>query len=105
MDNCKGVDAEPDKACILCKAVIHNCCQGNIHKLMEYPEDCHNEVVCSDICCRWHGKDEIVVEDVRKERSELLKMLKQNLIELARAAKVKIHSEWIRNLFSFPRPQ
>jgi hypothetical protein len=91
MDNCKGTDAEPDMACILCEAPVHGSCfHGNIRKLKEYPEDCHNEVFCSDLCCIWHGNDKVVIVDVRNERLELQKMLKKSLIELARTAKVKI---------------
>ena len=91
MYDCKGTNAEPDMACILCEAPIHGrYFQGNIRKLKEYPEDCHNEVFCSDLCCIWHGNDKVVIVDVRNERSELQKMLKKSLVELARTAKVKI---------------
>ena len=79
IDNCKGTDAEPDMVCILCEAGVHGSCfHASIRKLKEYPENCHNEVFCSEVCCVWHGNDKIIVEDVRKERSEMQKQLKKN---------------------------
>jgi hypothetical protein len=91
VDNCKGFEVEPEMLCILCEAAIHgNCFQNQARKMKEYPEDCHNEVFCSEVCCLWHGNEKVVIADVRMERSELQKQLKKTLVDLARTAKVKI---------------
>jgi hypothetical protein len=62
------------------------CFLGTVRKLHEYPQGCHNEIFCSDVCCRWHGNDLTLV---RKERRDLQNLLKQ-LIELARLAQVRV---------------
>jgi len=59
-----------------------------VRKLKEYPEGCHDQVFCSDVCCVWHGNSDIDVEAVRKERKELQNLLKKQLVELARNAEV-----------------
>ena len=52
VDNCKGFEVEPEMLCILCEAAIHgNCFQNQVRKMKEYPEDCHNEVFCFEVCC------------------------------------------------------
>ncbi len=56
----------------------------------EYLDGCHNEVLCFDVCCIWHGNPRINVVDVRNEWEELLKLLKKQLIELAKAARVHV---------------
>jgi hypothetical protein len=91
VDNCPGRTFLPPNACDVCSAGIHmECFLGTVRKLKEYPDGCHDEVFCSDVCCIWHGNPRINVEEVRKEREELLKLLKKQLIELARAAKVRV---------------
>jgi hypothetical protein len=90
-DNCKGFEIEPDTVCILCETAIHgNCFQNQVRKLKEYPEDCHNEFFCTEVCCLWHGNEKVVVADVRTEQSDLQKQLKKTLVDLAQTAKVKI---------------
>ena len=66
------------------------CFLGTVRKLNEYPQGCHNEVFCSDVCCRWHGNDKVDLGLVRKECTELQSLLKKQLIELARTAQVHV---------------
>jgi hypothetical protein len=51
--------------------------------MKEYPEGCHGKIFCSDVCCAWHGNGNVNVEAVRKERVDLQKLLKKQLVELA----------------------
>ena len=91
MDNCVGRAFQPSQKCSLCEADLHmECFLGVVRKLKEYPEGCHDEVFCSDVCCLWHGNPRINVDSVRKERSEMSKLLKKQLVELARSAKVRV---------------
>ena len=91
MDNCVGRAFQPSQKCSLCEADLHmECFLGVVRKLKEYPEGCHDEVFCSDVCCLWHGNPRINVDSKRKERSEMSKLLKKQLVELARSAKVRV---------------
>jgi len=58
--------------------------------MKEYPEGCHGKIFCSDVCCAWHGNGNVNVEAVRKERVDLQKLLKKQLVELARLARVQV---------------
>jgi hypothetical protein len=91
VDNCVGCPEKASWTCILCEAEVHpSCFTSQIRKLYEYPTGCHNEVFCSSTCCLWHSDNRISVDDVRKERQALSLLLKKNLIELARNAKVRV---------------
>jgi hypothetical protein len=58
--------------------------------MKEYPEGCHDEIFCSDVCCACHGNGNVNVEAVRKEHVDLQKLLKKQLVELARLAQVQV---------------
>ncbi len=91
IDNCPGVAEDTSSSCVLCEAVVHpTCFKAVIRKLPEYPDDCHDEIFCSSICCSWHGKDDVDVEAIRKERSELANLLKKQLVQLASQAQVRV---------------
>ncbi len=91
IDNCVGLVEAPAMVCLLCEADIHESCfTEQIRKLKEYPVGCHNEVFCSPICCLWHGKEKIVVAEVRKERKDLMNFLKKQLVEMAKISKVRV---------------
>ncbi len=91
VDNCPGRGHLPAQTCFLCEADIHiECFLGTVRKLKEYPDGCHDEVFCSDVCCLWHGNPEINVDEVRRELLEHSKLLKKQLIELAWIAKVRV---------------
>jgi len=90
-DNCPGLGHNPAAVCSLCEADLHmECFLQLVRKLKEYPEGCHDQVFCSDVCCVWHGNSGIDVEAVRKERKELQNLLKKQLVELARIAEVRV---------------
>jgi hypothetical protein len=59
------------------------CFLGTVQKLNKYLQGCHNEVFCSDVCCRWYGNDKVDVAIVQNERSDLQGLLKKQLVELA----------------------
>ncbi len=91
IDNCVGRAFQPSRKCFLCEADLHmEGFLGIVRKLKEYPEGCHVKVFCSDVCCLWHGNPKINVDSIRKERSEMSKLLKKQLVELARSAKVRV---------------
>ena len=91
IDNCPGVVEDASLSCVLCEAVVHpTCFKAVIRKLPEYPDDCHDEIFCSGICCSWHGKEDVDVEAVKKERSELATLLKKQLVQLASQAQVRV---------------
>ncbi len=72
IDNCPGLLEQASQSCVVCQAVVHpTCFMATIRKLAEYPSSCHDEVFCSGVCCNWHGREELDVEAVRKERCEL----------------------------------
>ncbi len=78
-------------SCVLCEAVVHpTCFKAAIRKLPEYPDDCHDESYCSSICCSWHGKDDVDVEAIKEETSELIILLKKQLVWLASQAQVRM---------------
>ena len=90
-DNCPGLGHNPAAVCSLCEVDLHmECFLQLVRKLKEYPEGCHDQVFCSDVCCVWHGNSGIDVEAVRKERKELQNLLKKQLVELARIAEVRV---------------
>ncbi len=61
-ENCPGRNFQPGAICIICEADLHmECIFGTVQKLNKYPQGCHNEVFCSDICCQWHGNDKVDV--------------------------------------------
>jgi hypothetical protein len=91
IENCAGSTDSQVVVCLLCEADIHESYfMDQTWKLKEYPVGCHNQVFCSIICCLWHVKEKIVVADVRKERLELTKLLKKQLVEMAKASKVRV---------------
>ena len=60
VDNCQGFNFLPGATCVICEADLHmECFLGTVRKLNKYPQGCHNEVFCSDVCCRWHGNDKV----------------------------------------------
>jgi hypothetical protein len=91
VDNCPGRGFNPGVLCVLCEADLHmECFLGTVRKMKEYPEGCHDEIFCSDVCCLWHGNSRIDVSVVRKERTDLQSLLKKQLVELARTAQVRV---------------
>jgi hypothetical protein len=89
VDNCPGRNFQPGPICIICEADLHmECFYGTVWKLNKYPQGCHNEVFCSDICCPWYGNDKVDVVVVQKECSALQGLLKKQLVELAWIAQV-----------------
>jgi hypothetical protein len=89
--NCPGRGLNPAETCILCEAAIHmECFLGTVRKCKEFPEGCHNEIFCLGVCCLWHGNSWINIEAVRKEHAELENLLKEQLVELAWMARVRV---------------
>ncbi len=68
VDICVGRGFQPAQKCFLCEADLHmECFLGVVRKLKEYPEGCHDEVFCLDVCCLWHGNPRINVDSIWKE--------------------------------------
>jgi hypothetical protein len=75
VDNCPGQVFLPGVTRCLCEADVHmECFHGSVRKMKEYPEGCHDEIFCSDVCCAWHGNGNVNVEALRKERVDLQKL-------------------------------
>jgi hypothetical protein len=91
IDNCPGVAEDTSLSCVLYQAVVHpTWFKAVVKKLPEYPDDCHDGNSCSSICCSWHGKDDIDVKAIKKERSVLATLLKKQLVQLASQAQVRV---------------
>ncbi len=63
---------------------------STVRKLSEYPSSCHDEVLWSRDCCIWFGKEGLDKEAVMKEREELNKLMKKQLVQLAASAQVHV---------------
>jgi hypothetical protein len=82
---------EPSLVCVICGASVHPACfKSSVRKLAEYSSSCHDEVFCCSTCCTWYGKEGLDREAVKKEREELNKLLKKQLVALAAAAQVRV---------------
>ena len=82
---CGGEVGVLDESCIICCAdVLPKCFKQVVRKLEQYPESCHSEIFCSDTCCILFNKSDVDLEEVKNERSELLKKTFKVIIELAK---------------------
>ena len=84
--------ADEQVDCHVCGAHVHKACnvilkeQNLVHIV---PSGCINEL-CSILCCRCHGSDEIDSSEVRKCREEFFSYNKMALKKLAREKNIHL---------------
>ncbi len=91
IDNFPGLLEQASQSCVVCEAVVHpTCFTTTIRKLSEYPSSSHDEVCCSGVCCNWHGEEGLDLEAIREEHSELVALLKKDLVKLTSTTQVRV---------------
>jgi len=99
VNNFTGLLENASKFCVVCQAAVYcTCFMTTIHLLLEYPSSCHDEVFCFGVFCNWNGKEGVDVVAIQKEPSELVALLKKDLVQLASTAQVRV-TQRVNNAF------